>query len=263
MIAYIKSKNLIGTKTRIPYNINFASAMFGYLEMGVEVKLFENWSDIKDIITEDDILVDYIDQVIFFLNKFSSYKDFENYPKELNKFYKRKIWKDTINHFSSDPELFTKGYFVKPIKEKVFTGKVIYGIKDLVGCGNQYEDYEILVSDSINLIKEWRVFIYYDYIIGIKPYIGETYIDNTDIYEFLKQVMEKFKIIKDRPNACSIDIGIVEDDNDKCYPVIVETNDCIALGSYGLDSLSYAKMISARQSQVLNRKDELKFWEEL
>ena len=156
MIAYIKSKNLIGTDTLIPHNQNFAKAMYGFFELGVEVKLFEEWIEIANVINDSDILVDYIDSVIYFLKKFNpNFTVFEDYPKELDEFYKRKIWKDTINHFSSDPNLFTKAYFIKPIKEKVFTGKVIYGIKDLVGCGNQYEDYEILVSESINLIKEW------------------------------------------------------------------------------------------------------------
>ena len=41
--------------------------------------------------------------------------------------------------------------------------------------------------------------------------------------------------------------------------LLVEMNDTYALGCYGLPSLFYAKLISARWSQLLNRKDEYHF----
>ena len=41
--------------------------------------------------------------------------------------------------------------------------------------------------------------------------------------------------------------------------LLVELNDAYSLGCYGLPSVSYAKLISARWSQLLDVKDEYKF----
>lgn len=41
--------------------------------------------------------------------------------------------------------------------------------------------------------------------------------------------------------------------------IFLEANDAYALGCYGLYHLDYAKMISARWSQLLNRQDEFAY----
>ena len=64
--------------------------------------------------------------------------------KYLKPFLGRKIWKDTINNISNDEKKWSAGYFVKPVKNKVFTGKIINSVWDLIGCGNQSEDYKIV-----------------------------------------------------------------------------------------------------------------------
>ena len=251
MKVYIKSKNLTGTNSLIPYNTNFANAMYGFLELGVEVKLFENWSEIKDIITKDDILVDYIDQVIYFLKKFNpNFTVFEDYPEELKKYLGRKIWSDKINHIAADES--TWGNFVKPKQIKAFTGLIVDSFHDLIGCGNK--NYDVWVSEPVKFFQEWRGFVYYDKLIDLRPYLHNDNIGiaNNDV---IKNIMIDFSKIKDKPNACSIDIGL----DDKGRTLLVECNDCISLGEYGLNHIEYAKMINARQSQVLNRKDELKF----
>ena len=42
--------------------------------------------------------------------------------------------------------------------------------------------------------------------------------------------------------------------------LLVEFNDAYSLGCYGLNDIQYAKFISARWSQLLNREDEYKFF---
>lgn len=51
---------------------------------------------------------------------------------------------------------------------------------------------------------------------------------------------------------------------DICYTrdgrtLLVEFNDAYALGHYGLPSIQYAKLISARWAQLLEREDEFNF----
>lgn len=71
----------------------------------------------------------------------------------------------------------------------------------------------------------------------------------------LKDMMNTFRTWKGRPAACCMDICVTDDGR----TLLVEFNDAYALGSYGLNDIQYAKLISARWSQLLNREDEYKF----
>ena len=103
------------------------------------------------------------------MSLFCIWNDYVN-SDVLNKYLKIKILKDNINNISNNPDLW--GNFVKPVKDKVFTGHIINRPKDLVGCCNQYENYEVLVIEPINVVYEWRGFVYYDDLIDLRPYRG-------------------------------------------------------------------------------------------
>jgi len=156
---------------RIPYNRNIAIAIEGFHEMGFEIYFYDRVDEIYDIYEKGDIVLDGIDQVDYCLNKFGLKFPQIEYPKCLEKYLGRKIWKDTINNINKCPELW--GNFVKPIKEKKFTGKIINGPKDLIGCGSCYEDYEVLVSEPVDFIYEVRGTVYYDQMIDLRPYKGD------------------------------------------------------------------------------------------
>lgn len=68
-------------------------------------------------------------------------------------------------------------------------------------------------------------------------------------------MLSDFRNWEERPNACSIDIGVTSDNK----TILIECNDAYALGSYGLIDYKYAKFLSARFSQILEREDEFDF----
>ncbi|MGN1342950.1 MAG: ATP-grasp domain-containing protein [Traorella sp.] len=142
---------------------------------------------------------------------------------------------------------------MKPVKSKVFTGKVIKSIQDLVGCGNYSEDYEVICSDALDIRREWRCFIYYDKIYDIRPYKGDYHY--TYDPKVIDQILNDFRKWEDRPNACSIDIGVTADNQ----TIFIECNDAYSLGSYGLVDYRYAKLLSARWAQIMEREDEFDF----
>lgn len=253
MKVYIKTKYNNVVNLPIPHSKNFAYAMYGFLEIGVEVAFYENVKEIEKDFTDDDILIDYIDGCKYILKNFNIEPKFDTYPKILKPYLKREIWFDNINSFSSDPDKFTKGYFIKPVKEKVFTGHICNSSKDLVGCGSEYENYEIIVSEPINFQSEYRCFIYYNTLLDIKPYVLDkknlTIPDTKTIYEIIEQGKSL------NVNAYSLDIGV----DDRGRTLLIECNDAYALGCYGLNPVDYAKFISARWAQLFNRKDELHF----
>lgn len=251
---------------------NIAHAVFGFKEMGAEIVKYETIDEIYQLVTNEDIVLDYIDQCLTIFDKFGKHPELPNYPEVLKPFLGRKIWSDNINSINSNPDKW--GVFVKPVKEKAFTGRVIYSPRDLVGCGSCYENYEVLCSNVIDIQKEWRGFIYYDELIDLRPYKGSWYF-NYDT-KVINKVIKAFKTWKDRPVACSLDFALVSksvfyDDKGRSVSyetgceseilqtIFLEANDAYALGNYGLNHIDYAKMISARWSQILDRPDEFHF----
>ena len=74
-------------KDNVPHNYNFANAYYGFREMGAEIKFYKEIKDIYDIVTKDDIVIDYIDQIQWILDKFGCKYSFPNYPDCLEKIY--------------------------------------------------------------------------------------------------------------------------------------------------------------------------------
>ena len=78
---------------------NFAHAVFGFREMGAEIIKYESLSDIYNLVTREDIVLDYIYQSQEILKKFGVMPSFDDYPKELQPFMGRKIWLDIHHSF--------------------------------------------------------------------------------------------------------------------------------------------------------------------
>lgn len=117
-----------------------------------------------------------------------------------------------------------------------------------------------MVSESLDIAAEWRCFITYDEIIDVRPYgmiidkSRKGYLYHYDA-QVLNSMMESFVSWEDRPMACSMDICVTKDGR----TLLVEFNDAYSLGAYGLADIYYAKLISARWSQLLGVKDEYHF----
>jgi hypothetical protein len=93
-----------------------------------------------------------------------------------------------------------------------------------------------------------------DYPDVLMPFLGrkiwkDTINSNSKV---LLEMVEAFETWAERPMACSMDIGVTKDGR----TLLVELNDAYALGCYGLPAIYYAKLISARWSQLLGVKDE-------
>lgn len=236
------------------HSLNIAHAAFGFREMGAEIVKYHIIDEIYDAVTADDIVLDYIDQVQTILRKFDIRPTCRDYPKELQPFMGRRLWTDHIDAINANPGKW--GVFVKPVKDKAFTGLVVNGPRDLIGCGSCYENYEVICSEVLDIKREWRGFMVYDELVDIRPYKGDYH------YHYdagvVDQVVEAFRTIPDRPMGCSIDFAVVVKDG-KEQTVFLEMNDGYALGNYGLYFLNYAKLISARWSQLLGRRDEFDF----
>jgi len=126
--VWLKTKYDNGMQMEIPHSHNMANAMYGFLEMGAEIIPYHTIDDIYDRVEREDIVLDYIDQCNEIFAKFDVKPHIPDYPDNMREFLGRKVWKDTINSISCDESKWTAGYFVKPIRDKAFTGKIISSI---------------------------------------------------------------------------------------------------------------------------------------
>ena len=74
----------------------------------------------------------------------------------------------------------------------------------------------------------------------------------------IDRTIEAFATWKERPAACSLDFAVVKTEHGE-KTIFLEANDAYSLGNYGLYHIDYAKLISARWSQILEREDEFHF----
>ena len=284
MKVFVRVKNMYDPMCckEVPYNVNIAAAMQGFHEMGFEIVTYHTVDEIYDIYEKGDIVLDGISQVEYCLNKFGLSFPSIDYPECLEKYLGRQVWKDTINHINTHPELW--GNFVKPVKEKVFTGKVINSPQDLIGCGSCYEDYEVLVSEPLDIVFEVRGLVYYDDLLDLRPYRGDWAFMNKIDTTLIKSAMEDWKKWDDRPMGCTLDWGVVRKKSpvtktfdskykskysgphntfiidDYVYEtVLIEANAGISFGPYCTNTNTYAKIISAAMSKVSGTKDECYF----
>lgn len=237
----------------VPWSRNAASAVMGFHKMGIECCQYTDLREIEDKFTREDVLIDGIAQVNYILGKMGIVPEEYDYPTVLQGYMGRKFFESTINTVNSSPELW--GNFVKPVKDKLFTGRVINSPKDLIGCGTYGEDNAVLVVEPVNFVYESRGFVYYDKMIDMRGYAGDWHIMrqlNTDVID---RAMQDFVQWDKRPNACAIDWGVTREGK----TLLVEVNSFSATAGYGLDDIMYAKMISAYFAQCLGVVDICKF----
>ena len=228
-------------------NHNFYAAYDGFKQMGFEMRYFQDVNELLDH-RKEDIIVSYVEDVRTMLGKYGIVAPEMDYPEELTAFLGRKVWKSRLSEIVNRPENWN--IFIKPVEDKKFTGVVVRGTKDLMGCGTYGEDPEILCSDVVKFVAEWRCFVRYGNILDVRRYKGN-WRSNFD-YRVVENIVSQFK---SAPKGDAVDIGLT----DKGETLLIEVNDGYALGHYGLLSLDYAKLLSARWSEMTGTTDECAF----
>ncbi|OWA37479.1 hypothetical protein B9G55_05340 [Saccharibacillus sp. O16] len=242
MIVYIKRG--IGGEIGNP---NFYAAYDGFHQMGFEIRYFQHTKELTEHRPED-LVVGYVNDVRRVLGQHGIVTPEMDYPEELSAYMGRRVWKTTLSAVANNPDSW--GIFVKPVEDKKFTGVVVHGTKDLVGCGTYGEDPEVFCSDVVKFVAEWRCFVRYGRILDVRPYRGDwrMHFDPS----VLEEMVERFA---SAPKGYSLDIGLT----DQGQTLLIEVNDGYALGHYGLNTLDYAKLLSARWSELTGQSDECDF----
>lgn len=140
--------------------------------------------------------------------------------------------------------------FIKPIPErgKSFDGFVYKADQlDSLYVANYFitGDEEVITSDVVNFVSEWRCYICNGEILDGKHYKGDF-----KIFPDYGVAETAIKWWRDAPIAWSCDLGVT----DKGTTCIVECNDVMSLGMYGLASYKAAYMLEKRWEQIHKNK---------
>lgn len=225
-----------------PENENSFAAYRGFYELGVEVESFFGFGDLytKNDISTDVAVHGYVDDVHIALRELKKkIPPPLDYPEELQYMLGRPVWKTHIGNVRI--RLLGDCVFVKPVQHKLFTGFVWDGgpssRRSVVTLPSSTE---VWCSEIVDFKSEYRVFVLEGEIIGVKNYKGDW-----SMAPDRGRLLEAVAAYKSAPVAYSIDVGIVG-----VKTLLVEVNDSYALGHYGLNSVLYAKMISARWEEM-------------
>ena len=227
-----------------PWNEECQAAYNGFKKLGVECVLFSTNEELETH-TQEDIVVAGILIMEHIFSQLKIKIGVYNYPKELEEYLHRKICTIKL----SELQKVKLPVFIKPVEEKIAQGMIINSFDDLGEYNNLPPDTELLCSDVLQIISEWRAFIKYGKIIDIKHYSKDSNI-KCDFDTIQKAV----DLCHDMPASYSLDFCVTKDGK----TCLVEMNDGFSIGCYGLDEEQYAMFLYARWAELAGVPDPFK-----
>ena len=136
--------------------------------------------------------------------------------------------------------------FIKPLDTaKLFTGFVVRSQKDLQHIRMYPDETRVIVSEYVEFVSEYRVFVMYKRPVGIKHYKGDPFLFPPWGFDsIIKQAIEEYG--DKQPAAYTIDYGF--DYSGKWY--LIEINDGYGFGAYGLNPTVLLSMCQARFKEL-------------
>lgn len=128
-------------------------------------------------------------------------------------------------------------YFLKyasKLKDFSYRGLINYLPKEDPGNGEPYlKEGLYVVSELVDILSEYRCFIYNDKIEGIQYYDGDcTVFPSKDDVNLLKEMVNVYSLDKNRPFAYTMDVAIIKDKG-LC---ILECHPHTSVGLYGYNN---------------------------
>ena len=243
--------NIPVTKNVYDLQMGFEGRGFEIVPVNIDVKKFASFDIDNSILSEfrkEDILCGGF-PIYRKVAKKIGLPDlqFDSYPEILKPFLKREVSVSTINELYISLETEFAPIFVKPKSHtKLFTGVPVKRRLDLLKIPeNIKDDTEIYLSEIINFISEYRVYVDQDNlnfsngIVDCKCYNGNC-LTFPDV-NVIKKVV-KFYNANGAPRVYGIDFGVVETPQGQ-ETILVEVNGGLYLGSYGVNPYLYSQMM--------------------
>ncbi|HEX4607142.1 MAG TPA: ATP-grasp domain-containing protein [Urbifossiella sp.] len=170
----------------------------------------------------------------------------DNLPDSLAAYRGRKVWTTTwgdlrARYGRSGPPapLWVKARR----RNKAVPSIAVYDAADIGASGNLPDALEVLVSEYVTFVSEWRCFVCRGRVIDLCRYQG-------DVFAYPDPKVVKAAVAahaKAAPAGYGIDFGVLTDGR----TVLVEVNEGYSLNPYGLESMEYAELLEARWLELV------------
>ncbi len=227
-----------------PWNEECQAAYDGFKQLGVECVLFTANEEL-DKRKPEDVVVGGMLIMGHVLNQMNIIPENYNYPECLLKYCGRKIWRTKLKDLKKE----TLPVFIKPVEEKAAKGVVVNSWKDIGDYRYLDPESEIICSEPVRFLSEWRCFVRYGKSLGVKFYHGDSsFMPDPEV------INSAIKDYPEMPAGCSLDFGVTDDGR----TLLIEMNDGMALGCYGLPDKAYALLLAARWNELTETDDAFK-----
>lgn len=169
----------------------------------------------------------------------------DNLPACLARYRGRKAWTSTWGELRA--RYGKKGppdpLFVKPLRRnKGFPAVALYDAADIATMTHLPDGHEVLVSEYVVFVSEWRCFVRHGQILDLCRYQGDVF--RYPDAQVIKDAVADFDRVA--PAGYGIDFGVLTNGR----TVLVEVNEGYSLNPYGLDSMEYSELLEARWVQL-------------
>jgi len=232
----------VDAKGEFPNSALFA-AYLGFRQRGCDV-IKANPAQIADTEARPECLVFGGTEVVReYLGRLDIDPPNLDYPEALRPFMGRDFEITTLGEVRKRYNEPGPVVFIKPVEHKLFTGHVVGQFRDLIETAGVPSDTPVYKVKYVALESEWRLYIRGGSINGINHYKGEP-LQFPDA-KVIQKAVRAFQG-NGAPRAYALDVGVTENWD----TVLVEVNDMISLGSYGLDPSHYSFLIEMRWKEL-------------
>lgn len=165
-----------------------------------------------------------------------------DYPEPLFPFMKRQVQRSTLKEIRGRFKESGPPVFIKPVQHKEFAGHLVSCFRDLLRTAEVDADAEIYLIEPIDFRSEWRFYVERGNMVGVDHYKGHPlwFPEQEEVNAALQAWGDQ------APAAYGIDFGVGAEGQ----TYLVEVNDMVAMGSYGLDPALYARLIETRWKEL-------------
>ena len=230
--------------TKLPINETAYSLWSGCHYLGIETKFYSFLADIRPELTKETLVHGWVSNVKGALRLLQvPVPEVPDVREVLLPFFGRRIWTTTMGEFRA--RRTSEPVFIKPLKaQKAFTGHVSSGeIRDLIQTAGMPDEMELLASEPVDFVSEYRILVHLGMMIACRHYNGDF-----EVFPDMKVAREVIRTFEGAPCGYSLDLGVTDDGR----TLIVEINDAFSLGSYGAPSIPYTQMVIDRWVEMVN-----------
>lgn len=201
------------------------------------LKFHENINELKPIEIPESLMSEEFLQ-----------RNYAIFPKNIIEFFKKNIVDDEKGQFINLSNYLRKNVFIKNIshlKSFSYIGKLKYL------NFNEIPDGNYAISEYVNIVSEYRIFVDEMNIKGIQFYDGDC--KTFPNVNTIQKMINKYYTDKNKPDSYTLDVAVINKNN-TLYTTILEIHPVCSVGLYGFSDSSLLKMYADGIKWYKNQK---------